>query len=169
MVISTASWQDALTDASALRRAPAGGGEITLDTKLTVLVDRHIERLIEDDRAAATIETYRATATKLARSSADCEWGVDTGSHRCGARSMRTGHGAGMARHVRVLLRGGLQLAVMATVLGSNPVRAVSQMKSKAKPKGAQAFKADEVRDSLGKPRVSEFCRHHDLSTPSPC
>lgn len=71
-----------------------------------------------------------------------------------------------MARHVRVLLRGGLQLAVMATVLGSNPVRDVSQIKSKAKPKGAQALKADEVRDLLGKPRVSEFCRHHDLVDP---
>lgn len=88
--------EDALTDASALRRAPAGGGEITLDTKLTVLVDRHIERLIEDDRAAATIETYRATATKLAKIVGGLRMGSRhrlASMRRCGQCAPGTGPG----------------------------------------------------------------------------
>ena len=59
--------EDALIEALGARRPPAGGDEVTLDTKLTVLVDRHIDRLEEDGRAATTIDTYRVTAGKLAK------------------------------------------------------------------------------------------------------
>ena len=81
-------------------------------------------------------------------------------------RSMRTSHGAGMARHARVILRGGLQLAVMATVLGSNPVRDISPIMSKGKPKGARALTGDELRELLAKLRTSEFCQKYDLVDP---
>ena len=79
---------------------------------------------------------------------------------------MRASHGAGMARHARVILRGGLQLAVMATVLGSNPVRDISPIMSKGKPKGARALTGDELRELLAKLRTSEFCQKYDLVDP---
>jgi integrase len=159
--------EDALIETLASRRPPGGDGEVSLDTKLTVLIDRHIERLMEDGRAAATIDTYRATEAKLEKVIGGLRVGEATPARLDAVlRSMRTGHGAGMARHARVLLRGGLQLAVMATVLGGNPVRDVSQIKSKGKPKGARALQANELRDLLATLRASEFCQRHDLVDP---
>ncbi len=46
-------------------------------------------------------------------------------------RSMPNTHGPGMARHAKTILRGALQLAVMAGVLAANPVRDVAVIKSK--------------------------------------
>ena len=159
--------EDALIEALGARRTPAAGGEVTLDTKLTVLVDRHIDRLEEDGRAATTIDTYRVTAGKLAKAIGGVRVGEATPARIDAAlRSMRTSHGAGMARHARVILRGGLQLAVMATVLGSNPVRDISPIMSKGKPKGARALAGDELRELLAKLRTSEFCQKYDLVDP---
>jgi integrase len=81
-------------------------------------------------------------------------------------RSMRETHGANMARHTKTILRGALQLAVMANVLGTNPVRDVQPIKSKSKRKGASALTADQVRELLGKLRASKYCRDHDLVDP---
>ncbi|MDX1874054.1 site-specific integrase [Mycolicibacterium sp. 120266] len=81
-------------------------------------------------------------------------------------RSMRTAHGAVMARQSRTLLRGALQLAVLNNVLGSNPVRDVQAIKSKKQPKGAHALTADQLRDLLTKLRTSEVCRRRDLTDP---
>jgi integrase len=60
----------------------------------------------------------------------------------------------------------GLQLAVMANVLSTNPVRDVQQIKSKRPPKGAPALTADGLRSLLAKLRASEYCREHDLVDP---
>ena len=81
-------------------------------------------------------------------------------------RSMSNTHGPVMARHAKTILRGGLQLAVLANVLGTNPVRDVQQIKSKRPPKGAPSLTADELRDLLVKLRSSEYCRQHDLADP---
>jgi hypothetical protein len=58
--------EDALVEALGQRRA-AGDSEITLDTKVVALVDRHIDRLEEDGRAIRTIDTYRYCAKLLAQ------------------------------------------------------------------------------------------------------
>jgi hypothetical protein len=50
--------EDALIEALQSRRA-AGGPDITLDNKIVMLVDQHIDRLAEDGRAIRTIDTYR--------------------------------------------------------------------------------------------------------------
>lgn len=71
-----------------------------------------------------------------------------------------------MARQSKTILRGALQLAVMANVLGSNPVRDVQTIKSKSRPKGATALTAEQLRDLLTKLRLSEFCRDYDLIDP---
>jgi hypothetical protein len=54
-------------------------------------------------------------------------------------RSMRRAHGDVMAVQSKTILKGGLHLAVRANVIGANPVRDVSPMRSKTPPKGATA------------------------------
>jgi hypothetical protein len=66
-------------------------------------------------------------------------------------RSMRSAHGATMARQAKTILRGALQLAVMANVVGANPVRDVQPLRSNSQPKGAVALTADQLRDLLAK------------------
>ncbi|MGV0050789.1 site-specific integrase [Mycobacterium colombiense] len=159
--------EDELIKELALRRPPVGAGGITADTKLATLVQMHIERLAEDGRSPATIDTYKATANKLAKVLGGMPVGVAKPSDVDAVlRSMIKRHGSGLARHSRVLLRGGLQLAVMAGVLQTNPGRELSPIKSKAKPKGARALESDEARELLAKLRASEFCQRHDLVDP---
>ena len=66
--------EDALIKALS-QRLQAGGSEVTLDTKVITLVERHIDRLEEDGRAVRTIDTYRYCAKLSARSSPGFVWG----------------------------------------------------------------------------------------------
>lgn len=159
--------EDLLIEALVLRRPPAAADEITLDTRIMALVDVHIERLAEDGRAVRTLDTYRYTAGKLIKFLGAVRVGEATAPKLDAAlRSMRSAHGPVMARQARTVLRGALQLAVMANALGSNPIRDVETIKSKAKPKGAAALTGDQLRDLLGKLRESAYCRDHDLVDP---
>ena len=54
----------------------------------------------------------------------------------------------------------------MSNVIGSNPVRDVSPMQSKTRPKGASALTADQLRALFAKLRESEVCQRHDLVDP---
>ena len=81
-------------------------------------------------------------------------------------RSMSNTHGPVMARQAKTILSGGLQLAVMANVLGANPVREVQPIKSKRPPKGAPALTADQLRDSSARPNTAASMTS---STPSRC
>lgn len=158
--------EDALIEALAQRR-PVGGGEVTLDTKIMTLVDRHIDRLEEDGRAVRTIDTYRYASKLLAKVMGGVRVGEATPARLDAAiRSMRTAHGDVLAVQSKTLLMGGMRLAVMANVLPSNPVRDVSPHRSKARPKGATALTADELRDLFGKLRASKACQRHDLVDP---
>lgn len=71
-----------------------------------------------------------------------------------------------MAKQAKTLLRGGLQLAVMANVLSANPVRDVQSLQSKHPPKGAVALRAGQLPELLAKLRASAYCREHDLVDP---
>jgi integrase len=158
--------EDALIEALNARRA-AGGSEVTLDTKIMDLVDLHIDRLAEDGRAVRTIDTYRYCAKLLGKIIAGVRVGEATPARLDAAiRSMRRAHGDVMAVQSKTILKGGLHLAVIASVIGSNPVRDVSPMRSKSRPKGASALTADELRGLLGQLRASEACRRHDLVDP---
>jgi integrase len=159
--------EDLLIEALMLRRPAAAADEVTLDTRIMALVDVHIERLAEDGRAVRTLDTYRYTAGKLTKFLRGVRVGEATAPRLDAAvRSMRSAHGPVMARQARTVLRGALQLAVMASVLGTNPVRDVQAIKSNAKPKGAAALTGDQLRDLLGKLRASDYCREHDLVDP---
>ena len=131
------------------------------------LVQTHLIRLAEDGRAPATQATYRIVAGKLRIKLGGVRVGEATPARIDAAlRSMSTTHGPVMARQAKTILSGGLQLAVMANVLGTNPVREVQPIKSKRPPKGAPALTADQLRDLLIKLGTSEYCRKHDLVGP---
>jgi hypothetical protein len=122
---------DALKEALAVRRLPTGPDAIGADTLVTALLKEHLSRLAEDGRADRTLDTYRFTAVKLQKFLGGVRVGEATPARLDAAlRSMRTTHGATTARQAKTILRGALQLAVMATVLNSNPVRDVQTIKS---------------------------------------
>jgi integrase len=158
---------DALKEALAERRLPTGPDAIGLTTLISVLVEEHLVRLTEDGRAARTLDTYRSAATKLQKFLGGVRVGEATPARVDAAlRSMRTAHGATTARQAKTILRGALQLAVMANVLGNNPVRDVDAIKSKRRPQGASALTADQLRALLERVRASDECRTLDLIDP---
>jgi hypothetical protein len=160
--------EDALMEALAQRRPPPGApDQISLDTPVMALVEEHLERLAEDGRSPATQDTYRVVAGKLRSKLGGVRAGEATPARIDAAlRSMSNTHGPVMARQAKTILRGGLQLAVLANVLRTNPVLDVQQIKSKRPPKGAPALKADQLRDLLRGLRASEYCRERDLADP---
>ena len=159
--------EDALLAALAERRPPTGSDSIGLDTLVSTLVDQHIQRLAEDGRSIRTLDTYRYDAGKLAKFIGGVRVGEASPARLDAAlRSMRTAHGPTMARRARTVLRGAVQLAVLNNVLGTNPVRDVQSIRSKATPMGATALTADQVRELLAKGRASETCRKRDLVDP---
>jgi integrase len=132
------------------------------------LVDQHIDRLVEDGRSVRTIDTYRYAAKLLAKIIAGVRVGESTPARIDAAiRSMRRAHGDVMAVQSKTLLKGALHLAVMANVIGSNPVRDVSPIRSKKTgQKGAPALTADELRALLAALRASDYCQKNDLVDP---
>lgn len=113
------------------------------------------------------MSSYRFAAEKLTKFIGGVRVGEASPARVDAAlRSMRGAHGPTMARQARAILRGALQLAVMAGVLGTNPVRDVSPIKSKGQPKGATALTADQLRDLLAKLGASDYCRDRDLADP---
>ncbi|WP_096371285.1 integrase [Mycobacterium ulcerans] len=79
---------------------------------------------------------------------------------------MRAAHGATMARQAKTILRGGLQLAVMANTLGANPVRDVQPIRLKRRPTGATALSTDDLHDLLVRLRADDYCQRNDLVDP---
>lgn len=74
-------------------------------------------------------------------------------------------HGPVMARQSRTILRGGMQLAVLAECLDANPVVGIG-FRSIRRPKGAPGLSADDLRDLSAKVAASEDCRRRDLADP---
>ncbi len=159
--------EQVLVEALQVRRAPGAAGEITLDTRIALLVRLHLARLDEDDKSPATMTTYRSADRKLTKFIGGLRVGEATPARLDAAiRSMRTAHGVNMARHGRTLLRGALQLAVMANVLGSNPVRDVSPIVPKSPPKGATALTGAELRELMSQIADNDYCVDNDLVDP---
>jgi integrase len=160
--------EDALIEALSQRRPPSGTpDELGLDTPVMALVEAHLDRLVEDGRAPATQATYKVVAGKLRAKLGGVRVREATPARIDAAlRSMSNTHGPVMARQAKTILSGGLQLAVMANVLSTNPVRDVQQIKSKRPPKGAPALTAEGLRALLARLRASDYCREHDLVDP---
>jgi integrase len=155
--------EDALVESLKDRRAPGVSGSITLDTRVAVLVDQHLA-LIGENRAPATMTTYRSAARKLRKFSGALRVREATpGRLNAVITSMRAAHGANMARHARTLLRGGLQIAVLDDVIPANPVAQLSRIESDGPPKGAAALDAAQLRELHDRMWESEACRRMDL------
>ena len=152
--------EDALIQALADRRSSSPSDTIGLETLLTALVEQHLVRLAEDGRSPVTLSTYRFAVGKLQKFIGGVRVGEASPARIDAAlRSMRSAHGPTMARQAKTVLRGALQLAVMANVLGSNPVRDVQPLTSKTQPKGAVGLTAEQLRDLLQKLQASKFCQ----------
>jgi hypothetical protein len=122
--------EDALVAALTERKQAVTYGEISLETKVLSLVEQHLDRLAEDGRSPVTMSTYRFSANKLTKFIGGLRVGEASPARIDAAlRSMRSAHGSTMARQSKSILRGALQLAVMASVLGSNPVRDVQPVR----------------------------------------
>ena len=159
--------EDALIEALKARRAPGHADEIGLHSMITVLVEQHLGRLAEDGRSPVTLSTYQFAAMKLGKFLGGVRVGEATPARIDAViRSMRTAHGPTMARQSKTILRGALQLAVMANVLGANPVRDVQPIGLKQRPKGATALSADQLRELLAKLRADDYCKRNDLIDP---
>jgi integrase len=159
--------EDALIQALADRRLSSPSDTIGLETLVTALVEQHLVRLAEDGRSPVTLSTYRFAVGKLQKFIGGVR--VGEASPACidaALRSMRSAHGATMARQAKTILRGALQLAVMANALGANPVRDVQPLRSKTQPKGAVGLTAEQLRDLLQKIQESQYCRDRDLVDP---
>ena len=118
------------------------------------------------DRALRTVDTYRFAASKLSKYIGGvrvCE--ASTAKLHAAVNSVREYHGPVMARQCRTILRGGMQLAVLAEVLDRNPVAGI-EVRSKRRPKGAAALSADQLRELVGKVMASEECQRCDLADP---
>lgn len=160
--------EDELVAALKDRRAPSDVvGNLSAETAVMSLVDQHVERLEEDGRADATVDTYRFAADKLRKFLSGVRVReASTARLDAALRSMRTAHGATMAKQAKTILRGGMQLAVMASVIPTNPVRDVQPLTAKVAPKGAKGLTADELADLLAALQASEDCRNLDLADP---
>lgn len=158
--------EEALLEALTARRPP-GGGDLTLDTPVMGLVGQHIDRLEADGRAIRTIDSYRYDAQRLGKFMAGVRVGEATaGRIDAVLRSIKAEHGAITARRSRTILRGGLQLAVLAEVLGRNPVNDVGAIKSTAPQQGAPALTADQLHELFARLEASEYCQKADLVDP---
>lgn len=159
--------EDALIEALATRRPPVAIDELGPQTLVSKLVEEHLRRLAEDGRSPATLATYHLATGKLNKFIGGVRVReASTARLDAALRSMRTAHGATMARHSKTVLRGGLQLAVMANVLSANPVRDVQPLKSKEPPKGATALTGAELSALLINLRLSVYCQEHDMIDP---
>lgn len=158
--------EDVLVEALAERRAPVDD-EIGPDTLVMALVSRHLERLAEDGRSPATLATYTFATEKLKKFLGGVRVReASTARIDAALRSMRTAHGATMAKQSKTVLTGALRLAVMAEAITSNPVRDVDTIRPKARPQGATALTGDQLRNLLAGVRASDYCREHDLADP---
>jgi hypothetical protein len=162
--------EDALIQALADRRLSSPSDTVGLETLLTALVEQHLVRLAEDGRPPVTLSTYRFAVGKLQKFIGGVRVGEASPARIDAAlRSMRSAHGPTMARQAKTVLHGALQLAVMANVLGSNPVRDVQPLRSKTQPRGAVGLTAEQLRDLLQKLQASKFCQITISSIRSRC
>lgn len=159
--------EDALVKALETRRPPGTSGDISLDTRLSDLVEQHLKMLEDGNKSPATMTTYRSAQRRLAKFSEQIRIGDATpGRMNAVIQSLRKAHGPNMARHGKTLLRGALQIAVLDDVLGVNPITHVNRIESVEKPKGAPALDGQELRELLEKLRASEACQAADLIDP---
>ena len=158
--------EDTLLDALKLRHAPSED-EITEDTLVASLCLTYLQRLEDEGRSEATLDTYRFAMTKLSTWTAGLRISeAKPGRMDTVLRAMSKVHGATMARQAKTVLRGALGMAVLAGALTTNPLRDVTAIRGKSGTKGSKAFTGAELRKLFADLRTSEYCQQHDLVDP---
>ncbi|WP_328410345.1 site-specific integrase [Nocardia sp. NBC_00403] len=169
--------EDALVVALEARRT-GGGDEVTGETTVSVLCAQHIQNLVDKGRATRTIDTYRDVVKAIEPRAGSVRTREATaGRMNKAIQAISDRHGYSTAKQARTVLRGALQLAVIADVLPTNPIDSVSRLERKAPPKGAPSINAQglaqllaDLRDSEVPWRagrtVADYCRTADLADP---
>lgn len=172
-----AAAEAALLEAIEQMRTPADS-ETSGETLLMALCRKHINNLGENGRAALTIDAYTYALGKLEpRISGLRVREATAGRLNNAIQTLRTNHGATLARNARTILRGALQLAVNADAIERNPIEQVQRIESTAPRKGAPVVPADllvrllvDIRTSEtpldGRRTLAEYCRDVDLADP---
>ncbi|MGV9331064.1 site-specific integrase [Nocardia sp. NPDC003726] len=170
--------EDALLLALDERRAGAGEDEITGETPISALCARHIENLVNKGRATRTIDTYRDAVKVIEPRVGSVRTREATAGRMDKAiQAICDQQGYATAKQARTVLRGALQLAVVADVLPVNPIDSTSRLERKAPPKGAPSITAERLAHLLadlrasavlwrGKRTVADYCRTADLADP---
>ena len=126
---------------------------------MTELLEQHLIRLAEDGRSPVTLTTYRFAVGKLQKFIGGVRVGEASPARIDAAlRSMRAAHGTTMARQAKTILRGALQLAVMANIMDP-PVRDVQPLRSRPNPRARRILQ----KIATAKASDVEFCKDHDL------
>lgn len=158
--------EDALLEVVESRRTPTED-QVDVGTLISALCRTYLQRIEEDGRATATMDTYRFAVSKLNNKIGGVRVGEATpGRIDAALRAMSRSHGATMARQAKTVLRGALGLAVLSGALDVNPVQGVSRIKSSAPPAGAKALTGNELSALLTSIRGSKFCMDNDLVDP---
>lgn len=170
--------ENALLVALESRRAGAGDDDITGETTVSTLCERHIQKLAAKGRATRTIDTYRDVMKVIEPRAGSVRAREATAGRMDKAiQGISERHGYATAKQARTVLRGGLQLAVVADVLPVNPIASTSRLERKAPPKGAPSIDAEKLAQLLadlrattvqwlGKRTVADYCRTADLADP---
>ncbi|WP_232839563.1 MULTISPECIES: site-specific integrase [Nocardia] len=169
--------EDALVAALEARRT-GGGEEVTGETTVSTLCEQHLQNLIDKGRATRTIDTYRDAIKAIEpRAGSVRAREATAGRMNRAIQAISDRHGYSTAKQARTVLRGALQLAVIADVLPVNPVDSTSRLERKAPPKGAPSITAEQLAQLLGdlrnsavqwigKRTVADYCRTADLADP---
>ena len=160
------------------RRTGGGGDEITAETTVSVLCAKHIQNLEAKGRATRTLDTYRDVVKVIEPRAGSVRVREATARRMDKAiQGICAGHGYATAKQARTVLRGALQLAVVADVLPVNPINNTSRLERKEPPKGAPSIDAVQLAQLLadlrasnvqwrGKQTVADYCRTADLADP---
>jgi integrase len=139
------------------------GTRIDDGTTVGVLIDRHIDQLEQDGRAARTIDTYRYDAERLKVIAGAVKVAeVTPGLVDTAIQAVKAKHGATTAKRARTLMRGGLRLAVLSNLLPTNPVADIKPI-SMGTAKGATAMTGVQLRQVLAAVQASDECHRKDL------
>ena len=119
------------------RQWSAPGGEIAADSVVRAVAAVWLRELDESDRAIRTKVTYRDVWTRHLDGAVGALRLRDLRVSRVDAvlRELRERSGPGTAKHAKVILSGVLGLAVRHDALDANPVRELTPIRTKRKPK----------------------------------
>ncbi|MBF6082901.1 site-specific integrase [Nocardia cyriacigeorgica] len=160
------------------RRALGGDDEVTGETTVLTLCNKHIQNLVAKGRATRTIDTYKDVVKVITpRAGAVRAREATAGRMDKAIQQILADQGYSTAKQARTVLRGALQLAVVADVLPVNPIDSTSRLERKAPPKGAPPVTAEQLAQLLsdlrtskapwkGKRTVADYCRTADLADP---